>query len=127
MRLMLVVVGLVLALAAPASATPVKCAATDSTPGDRVFPEGRDSIAFLRFDELQCGLKLLESQHPERLETTVLGTSLGGHPLYDVLMTNESVPAADKDKLLVISSIHGNEVGGREGAARVLGPRGSRG
>ena len=108
-----------LLLAAPASATPVKCEADDTTPGDRVFPEGRDSYAFLRFDEFQCGLKLLESQHPQLLETQVVGTSLGGHPIYDVLMTDETV-SKDKPKLLVISSIHGNEVGGREGAARVL-------
>lgn len=109
-----------LALAAPASATPVKCAAGDSTPGDRVFPEPDRSFAFLRFDELGCGLKLLEAQHPQRLQLTTLGTSLGGRPLYDVLLTDETVPASKKKKLLVVSSIHGDEVGGREGGARTI-------
>lgn len=111
----------VLASAAPtAHATPVKCAASDVTPGDRVFPEARDSFAFLRFDELQCGIKLLEQQHPDRLQVTTIGTSLGGRPLYDVLLTDETVPAKGKKKLLVVSSIHGDEVGAREGAVRQL-------
>lgn len=110
-----------LALGAPgsATATPVKCAATDTTPGDRVFPEPRDSIAFLRFDEFRCGIELLNRQHPDRMEIKVLGTSKGGHPLYDVELTNEAT-TTKKEKLLIVSSIHGGEVGGRSGGARVL-------
>lgn len=53
-----------LAPAATAGATPVKCAATDVTVGDRIFPEPEFSLAFLRFDEFQCGIKLLEKQFP---------------------------------------------------------------
>ncbi len=64
-------------------------------------------------------MRLLESQHPNLFETTILGQSKAGHPLFDVVMTNERA-GGDKDKLLVVSSIHGNEVGGREGAARVM-------
>ena len=108
-----------LLVAVPAGATPVKCSASDQTPGDRVFPEGRDSIAFMRFDEFQCGIELLEKTYPKKLEITTIGTSKGGRDLFNVLMTDET-ETRRKRKLLVISSIHGGEVGGREGAVRVI-------
>ena len=54
------------------------------------------------------------------MDVTKVGKSQGGHPLYNVLLTNEKVPDKKKKKLLVVSSIHGNEVGGREGAVRCL-------
>jgi hypothetical protein len=117
-RLLLALLAL-LVLAAPAAATPVKCAEGDLTPDDRVFPEANVSATFLRFDEFQCGIALLEKTYPDRLQTTTIGASKGGRPLFDVLMTNEKSSAA-KEKLLVVSSIHGGEVGGREGAVRVI-------
>ena len=107
------------ALAAPAAATPVKCAEGDATPDDRVFPEGSNSVAFMRFDEFKCGIELLDEQHPDLIQITTIGTSKGGHPIYDVLLTDEKA-TGKKQKLLVVSSIHGDEVGAREGAVRVL-------
>src|SRR3954447_8468619 len=107
----------VLALAAPALATPVKCAAGDITPGDRVFPEPELSVGFMRFDEFQCGIKYLATQFPTKIEVTTFGASQGGPPLYDIKLTNEAV-TAPKRRLLVINSIHGNEMGGREGGVR---------
>jgi Zinc carboxypeptidase len=104
----------------PAEASPVKCAEGDVTLDDRVFPEPRMSGTFLRFDEFECGIKFLEKQHSKIMEVTKVGKSRGGFPLYNVLLTNESVPAKKKKKLLVVSSIHGNEVGGREGAVRCI-------
>lgn len=118
-RLLLTVAVLAVAAATPAGATPVKCAESDSTPGDRVFPEPRESVTFMRFDELRCGLELLDRQHAQEIEITTLGTSKAGHPIYDVLLTDET-NRGPKRKLLIISSIHGNEVGGREGGARTL-------
>ena len=59
--------------AAPAGATPVKCADGDSTPDGRVFPEGDQSTNFLRIDEFECGTALLEARYPELLERRVLG------------------------------------------------------
>jgi hypothetical protein len=121
----------VLLPAPPAAAGPVKCEASDTTPDDRVFPEPRNSQTFLRFDEFQCGIELLAATYSDLLEVTILGESFNGHPVYDVVMTDETAPPPDgreeKEKLLVVSSIHGNEVGGREGAARniedMLDPR----
>ena len=104
----------------PAQAAPVKCAEGDVTPDDRVFPEPRVSATFLRFDEFECGIKFLEKQHPKLIEITKVGKSQGGYPLYNVLLTDETVPDSKKKKLLVVSSIHGNEVGGREGAVRCI-------
>lgn len=106
-------------VAAPVRAAPVKCNEGDVTPDDRVFPEPRNSATFLRFDEFQCGIELLESQYPDLIEITTVGESLGGYPLYNILLTNEKVDAPKK-KLLVVSSIHGNEIGAREGAARCI-------
>lgn len=108
-----------LALAAPAAATPVKCDAADITPGDRVFPEPEVSLAFLRFDEFECGMALLERTFPQLIEVRTFGTSAGGHPLYDVLLTDETA-TGPKEKLLVINSIHGNEIAGKEGAVRLI-------
>lgn len=108
-----------LTLAATAHATPVKCAESDSTPGERVFPEPDASFAFMRFDEFKCGIALLAARHPAKLEVTTLGKSKAGHDVIDVLLTDETV-TTPKRKLLVVSSIHGGEVGGREGAVRVI-------
>ena len=104
---------------APAAATPVKCADSDSTPDGRVFPEANVSTNFLRIDEFECGIALLDSRYPDLLEIRTIGQSKGERPLYDIVMTNEGV-SEPKQKLLVVSSIHGDEVGGREGAARVI-------
>jgi hypothetical protein len=95
----------------------VKCAATDVTPDGRVFPEPRFSATFLTFKEFECGIRLLESQFPTLIDVTTLGTSKGGFPIYDILLTDETT-ITPKQKLLVISSIHGNEIAGKEGAAR---------
>lgn len=112
-------VGSFAALAAPAHALPVKCASDDSTPDGRVFPEPLVSVGFVSFTEFECGVKLLEQTYPSKLQITTVATSRGGHPVYDVLLTDETV-TTPKKKLLIVSSIHGNEPGGREGGVRVL-------
>lgn len=106
-------------VASPATATPVKCDEDDVTADDRVFPEPSASASYLRFDEFQCAIEFLESQHSDLIDVTTIGASLGGYPIYDVLLTNEKVKTK-KRKLLVINSIHGNEVGAREGAPRCI-------
>jgi hypothetical protein len=119
-------VPLLLLLVLPAEAavaSPVKCTGSELTPDGRVFPEPRKSTQFLRFDEFRCGVALLEKQHPELIEVKTVGTSPGGHPVIDVLLTDERVRprrGREKEKLLVVSSIHGDEVGGREGGVRVI-------
>ena len=105
--------------AVPAAATPVKCTEGDSTPDGRVFPEATASTNFLRLDEFECGTALLEQTYPHLMERRLIGESKGARPLYDIVLTDERVSKA-KQKLLVVSSIHGDEVGGREGGVRVL-------
>jgi hypothetical protein len=106
-----------LVAAAPASATPVKCSAADVTVGDRIFPEPEFSTQFVRFDEFACGIRLLEKNFSPLVEVTTIGTSKGGRPLYDVVLTDETV-TTPKQRLLIMSSIHGDEIGAREGAMR---------
>ena len=114
---------LVLAIPSQAAASPVQCEGLELSTDGRVFPEPRVSTQFLRFDEFQCGMALLEKRHPALIDVKRVGTSPGGKPVIDVLLTDERVKPAkgkEKEKLLVVSSIHGDEVGGREGAVRVI-------
>ena len=108
-------------LASPpaAYASPVQCAADDPSPDGRVFPEPLVSVSFVRFSEFECSIEFLESKFPDLIEVTTIGESLGGYPIYDVLVTDETV-TTPKTKLLVVNSIHGNEPGGREGGLRVI-------
>ena len=99
---------------------PVKCNANDVTVDGRVFPEPRLSQTFLTLSDFECGVFLLENQRRSLVEVTTLGDSASGHPIYDILLTDEGIPAADKRHLFVMNSIHGNEPAGREGAARVI-------
>ncbi len=108
-----------LAVPTPSAAAPVKCAEGDTSPDGRVFPEPLVSVGFVSFTEFECGIALLEKTYPDLIEITTVGTSQGGHKLYDVLVTDETV-AGPKEKLLIVNSIHGNEPGGREGGVRVL-------
>ena len=119
----LLLLGAVSASALPGFDTatgPVKCAEGDLTPDDRVFPEPVLSATALSFEQFSCGIALLESQHEGLIDVDVLDTTLDGNPIYDVRVTDEQVPEADKQHMLVISSIHGNEEAGREGGARVI-------
>ena len=103
-------------------ATPVACEEGDVTPDGRVFPEPLVSATFLTFDEFECGMQRLVAEHPDRLRIDELLEEGDGvtEPLYDVVMSDFSVPASEKERLLVVSSIHGNEVGAREGAPRQI-------
>ena len=97
-----------------------KCSADDVTVDGRVFPEPKASQTFLTLSDFECGIKLLATQYRDRINVTTLGRSASGHPLYDIRLTNEKIPIDKKRHLLVMSSIHGNEHAGREGAARVI-------
>ena len=113
------------AVAAPApiptaaALLPVKCADQDPTADGRVFSEPTASVGWLRLTDFECGIATLERQHPDRVQITTTGVSKGGHPVYDVLLTDETVKKP-KQKLLIVSSIHGDEIGAREGAARAM-------
>jgi hypothetical protein len=102
-----------------AAVQPVRCADGDLTADGRVFPEPTVSVAFLRLPDFECGIAYLEEQHPDRIDMVSLGKSRNGFDVWDVRLTDETVDGP-KEKLLVISSIHGNEIGAREGAARQI-------
>ncbi|MBW3663872.1 MAG: hypothetical protein KY469_12295 [Actinobacteria bacterium] len=109
------------AAALPVAGTePVKCSESDVTPDGRVFPEPILTETFIRFPEFECGIELLDSVFPDFIDIDVLDESSSGLPIYDVVMTDEQLPEDDKQHLLVINSIHGNEPAGREGAFRVI-------
>ena len=99
---------------------PVKCDAADITVDGRVFPEPRLSGTFLSLSEFECGIFLLEDQHGDLIDIERLGRSASDHPIYNIKLTNESIPGSDKRHLFILNSIHGNEPAGREGAARVI-------
>jgi hypothetical protein len=105
-----------------ATAGPVaaKCEDGDITADGRVFPEPKMSLTFLSLSDFECGVNLLAERYPEKIEVTNLGTSAAGHPIYDIVLTNEQIPESEKRHLFVMSSIHGNEHAGREGGARVI-------
>ena len=103
----------------PAVVTPLTCEAGVPSPDGRVFPEPAVSPGWLRLADFECGIAQLEEQFPDKVQVTTTGTSKEGHPVYDVLLTDETVKAPKK-KLLVVSSIHGDEIGAREGAARAM-------
>jgi hypothetical protein len=109
---------LAIGLPTTAGARPVACDGMP-TPDGRIFPEPISSLTYLTFGEFECGIALVEEAFPDLVEITVIGTSVGGHPIYDVVMTDETV-GGDKPELLVMSSIHGDEIGAREGAARII-------
>ncbi len=100
-------------------AGPVMCAEGDVSPDGRVFPEPLVSNTFVAFDEFECGIRFLESKFPDLIQVTTIGKSLGGHEIYDILLTDETI-TTPKQKLLIVNSIHGNEPGGREGGMRVI-------
>jgi hypothetical protein len=100
--------------------TPVRCGDGDLTADGRVFPEPTVSLTFLRLPDFECGVRYLAERFPDRVEMVSLGKSVAGHDVWDIRLTDRTVDDADKERLLVISSIHGNEIGAREGAARQI-------
>jgi hypothetical protein len=108
------------AAAALAAGQPVKCAPGDVTVDGRVFPEPTVSAGFLRLVDFECGMRLLEQTYPDRIEMVSLGKSRAGHDVWDIRMTDRTVDDEGKERLLVVNSIHGNEIGAREGAARMI-------
>lgn len=106
----------------------------------RVFPEafaheeyGPDTVPatdFIGFFEFQAGLEYLAAQYPDYLTVHEVGTSVGldggsgqdQFPVYMLEITNlqSPMPMEERQSVLFMLSIHGNEKGGREGGFRVL-------
>lgn len=91
--------------------------------GGRVFAEPLQSATGLTFAQMVDGLHQLEADYPDWVTFEEFGDgSADGRPLYVVEVTSpdSDIPLADRKVVLVNQSIHGNEPGGREGAARYL-------
>ncbi|MDD5502819.1 MAG: M14 family zinc carboxypeptidase [Candidatus Thermoplasmatota archaeon] len=88
----------------------------------RVFPEPYECVGFVTWNEFQSGIAYLESKFPDRLKVNVVGTSVGGHEVYQVEVTNEksATPYEQRRFLYFSGSTHGNERGGAEGQMRVI-------
>jgi hypothetical protein len=77
------------------------------------------SLTYVTFAEFECGIQTLNSRFPERMDVVVLGESEAGFPLYDIRLSDEQI-GQTKPRLFVMSSIHANEFGPREGAVRMI-------
>ena len=86
---------------------------------------------YIGFMEFQAGLDYLAAQYPDYIEVHQVASSFGttsaiagevNHPVYMLEISNENspIPRDEKQNLLFMLSIHGNEKGGREGGFRVL-------
>lgn len=100
---------------------------------------------FVSFLEFEAGLEYLEAQYPQYITVHEVARSVGlcpepapsvpligdggdcptdrdQFPIYMVEITNEEspIPLEERQSLLFMLSIHGNEKGGREGGFRVL-------
>ena len=143
------------AVAAPASATPVctdgyKGGPPLSACGGRVFPEIANSTDYVQylpdpatgFREYQHGLEYLEKLYPRWISVTTLSKHFGtkkavsagpdeirsyekgdtkdGYEILVVKVTDHKVPDKGKQNLLFSLSVHGDEIGGREGGLRTI-------
>ncbi len=106
----------------------------------RVFPEASaystppgqlPATDFVSFSEFQAGVDYLAGQYPDLIDVHIVGESAGmatptgehvNLPVYMIELTNKKspMPVDDRQSLLFMLSIHGNEKGGREGGFRVL-------
>jgi hypothetical protein len=124
----LAALALVLALTAPALASPLPGANASLS---RIVPEAWETNDFVSLAEWQGYLQAIDAAYPDFVEVVEVGRSFGwpsltgGHdtfPVYAVEITNEAsaTPREQKGVLLFQLSIHGNEKGGREGGFRVV-------
>ncbi len=81
---------------------------------------------YVAYFEFQQGLDYLANAYPDYIEVHEVAMSAGNdgasNPVYLLELTNENspVPMEERQALLFMLSIHGNEKGGREGGFRVL-------
>ncbi|WP_101295644.1 M14 family zinc carboxypeptidase [Halegenticoccus soli] len=98
-----------------------------------VFPDVRDSVGFVDYEQLLDGLDRLRSDNPDRLRVTPIGESPGHDNLFlderdpkDLVvaeLTNDVTDRArfrEKEKALFVLSIHGDERSGAEAGSRMI-------
>lgn len=72
-----------------------------------------DAKPFHAFEEVQAHVEAWNATHPAFVEVRTIGASRLGRPLWDVVVTDESVPGP-KPALLLDGGHHGNENAGPE-------------
>jgi zinc carboxypeptidase len=70
-------------------------------------------VTFHTLDEIVAHVENYSTLNPGVADVQVIGASLDGLPIYDVVLTNESRPAP-KPHLLLDGGHHGNEIAGTE-------------
>lgn len=116
------VAALVLAPTVAAHAGPVCPGDDKSACGGRTVPEPMQSLSFLSPGEFVDAMESLAAEFPGWVTNEVMGTSAGGLDILLVEVTDPDAPTpvADRPLLYISQSIHGGEMGGREGMARVV-------
>jgi hypothetical protein len=72
------------------------------------------SLHYHTLDEVESHIHAMEAAYPGLVEVRTLGQSRLGRPLWDVVVTDESVPAAGKIVPILDGAHHGNEYAGGE-------------
>jgi hypothetical protein len=72
------------------------------------------SLHYHTLDEVESHLHAMEADHPGLVELRTIGESRLGRPLWDVVITDKSVPAAGKLVPILDGAHHGNEYAGGE-------------
>lgn len=71
-------------------------------------------LRFHSWDEVQAKLEAWNASHPDLVDLNILGETRQGRPLFEVVVTNESVPPEGKIAPLLDGAHHGNEYAGAE-------------
>jgi hypothetical protein len=71
-------------------------------------------LHFHTLDEVESHIREMEAAYPDLVDVRVIGESRLGRPLWDIVVTDESVPAAGKLAPILDGAHHGNEYAGGE-------------
>lgn len=117
--------------------------------GGRIFPEAETAFEYVQylpdpvtgFREYQHGIEYLAQKYPRWVEIITLSDLYGddavsmgpdrirsydaedtgdGYDIFAIKLTDREVPDAGKETLLFSLSVHGDEIGGREGGLRAV-------
>jgi hypothetical protein len=72
------------------------------------------SLQFHTLDEVEAHVRELNATYPGLVDLRVIATSHQGRPVWDLVLTDESVPAAGKLVPILDGAHHGNEYAGGE-------------
>ena len=76
--------------------------------------QARDGNSYPSFSEFEAKLKKMAHDYPERAKLFSVGKSIKGHPLYFLKIAKQPEVDAHLPEFKYISSMHGDEITGRE-------------